>query len=93
MFTKMAQLHRGTAIALRVYSPQFAKESRHNSVENESEQLTVREVSEMLHVSPATVYKLISEGRIPTFRIGTEWGFQRDQIVHWIAEQTMNAFS
>jgi excisionase family DNA binding protein len=62
-------------------------------VVNESEQLTVREVSEMLHISPATVYKLISEGRIPTFRIGTEWGFQRDQIVHWIAEQTMKRFS
>ena len=33
----------------------------------------------MLHVSPAMVDKLISEGIIPTFRIGSEWGFEGNQ--------------
>jgi excisionase family DNA binding protein len=32
--------------------------------------LTVKEVSEMLGVHPSTVYKLIREGKIPSFRVG-----------------------
>jgi excisionase family DNA binding protein len=36
------------------------------------EVLTVKEVCELLQVNQSTVYKLIKEGRIPAFRIGTE---------------------
>jgi excisionase family DNA binding protein len=53
--------------------------------------LTVKEVSELLKIHESTVYKMIREGRIPTFRIGSEWRFQKDQIVHWMAEQTIGA--
>lgn len=48
--------------------------------------LKVKEVSEMLSVHTSTVYKLIREGKIPSFRIGTKWRFRTDQIEHWIAE-------
>jgi excisionase family DNA binding protein len=53
--------------------------------------LTVKEICELLQLHQATVYKLAKEGRIPAFRIGSDWRFQRDQIVHWIAEQTIGA--
>jgi len=53
--------------------------------------LTVKEVSELLKIHESTIYKTIREGRIPTFRIGSEWRFQKDQIVHWMAEQTIGA--
>jgi excisionase family DNA binding protein len=53
--------------------------------------LTVKEVSELLKIHESTVYKMIREGRIPTFRIRSEWRFQKDQIVHWMAEQTIGA--
>jgi excisionase family DNA binding protein len=53
--------------------------------------LTVKEVSELLKIHEDTVYKMVREGRIPAFRIGSDWRFQKDQIVHWIAEQTIGA--
>ena len=53
--------------------------------------LTVKEVSEMLRVNPSTVYRMTNEGRIPAFKIGSEWRFQKDQVVHWIAVQTISA--
>ncbi len=33
--------------------------------------LTTKEVSEMLGVHTSTVYKLIKEGKIPSFRVGS----------------------
>jgi excisionase family DNA binding protein len=53
--------------------------------------LTVKEVCELLKVHHSTVYKMINEGRIPAFRIGSDWRFQKDQVVHWIAVQTIGA--
>jgi excisionase family DNA binding protein len=53
--------------------------------------LTVKEVSELLKIHEGTVYKMANEGRIPAFKIGSEWRFRKDQIVHWIAEQTIAA--
>ena len=53
--------------------------------------LTVKEVSELLKIHEDTVYKMVREGRIPAFRVGSDWRFQKDQIVHWIAEQTIGA--
>jgi excisionase family DNA binding protein len=53
--------------------------------------LTVKEVSEPLKVHHSTVYKMIREGRIPAFKIGSDWRFQKDQVVHWIAVQTIGA--
>jgi len=54
--------------------------------------LTVKEVSELLKIHEGTIYKMVREGRIPAFKIGSEWRFEKkDQIVHWIAEQTIGA--
>jgi excisionase family DNA binding protein len=53
--------------------------------------LTIKEVSELLKIHQATVYKMIRESRIPAFKIGSDWRFQKDQVVHWIAEQTIGA--
>ena len=48
--------------------------------------LTVKDVCELLKVNQGTVYKLIKEGRIPAFKIGTDWRFLRDRIVRWMFE-------
>jgi excisionase family DNA binding protein len=53
--------------------------------------LTVKELSDLMKIHQSTVYRLTKEGRIPAFRIGSEWRFRKDQIVHWIAEQTIAA--
>jgi excisionase family DNA binding protein len=53
--------------------------------------LTVKELGDLMKIHQSTVYRLTKEGRIPAFRIGSEWRFRKDQIVHWIAEQTIAA--
>ena len=53
--------------------------------------LTVKEISELLKVHQGTVYKMVREGRIPAFKIGSDWRFQKDQVVRWMAEQTIGA--
>jgi excisionase family DNA binding protein len=53
--------------------------------------LTVKEVGEILRVNQSTVYKLVRQGRIPAFRIGSDWRFRTDEIARWLAEQTKGA--
>jgi excisionase family DNA binding protein len=53
------------------------------------EVLTLEEVSELLRLHRSMVYKLVSEGRIPGFRIGTGWRFRKDLIVSWLASRSM----
>jgi len=53
--------------------------------------LTVKEVSELLKIHEGTVYKMVREGKIPAFEIGSDWRSQKDSIAHWIAKQTIRA--
>jgi excisionase family DNA binding protein len=53
--------------------------------------LTLKELSDLLRVCPSTVYKLVREGKIPSFRVGNEWRFRRDVILRWIAERSSAA--
>jgi excisionase family DNA binding protein len=56
---------------------------------SEYEVLTLKELSEMLHIHPDTLYKLIRKGKIPGFRIGNEWRFRTDLLNTWMAEQML----
>ena len=58
---------------------------------SEHEILTVKEVSELLRVHPATIYRLTKESKIPSFRIGPYWRFRPDLIERWMAEKSMHA--
>jgi excisionase family DNA binding protein len=55
------------------------------------EVLTVKEVCEILHVNPSTIYKMTRHGEIPAFKVGTDWRFRRDVIERWMAEKSMAA--
>jgi excisionase family DNA binding protein len=48
--------------------------------------LTVKEISDLLRLHPNTVYKLVRQGKIPSFRIGTELRFGKDAIMHWMTQ-------
>ena len=50
------------------------------------EVLTMKEVCYLLQT---TVYKLVKEGSIPGFRVGSDWRFRRDAIERWMTEQSM----
>jgi excisionase family DNA binding protein len=49
----------------------------------EEEILTISELSTHLRVHPTTIYRLLREGRIPGFRVGSAWRFSRSAIESW----------
>jgi excisionase family DNA binding protein len=50
--------------------------------------MTVKEVCGILRVNRSTLYKLVKQGKIPAFRIGTDWRFRKEGIERWMVEQT-----
>lgn len=48
-----------------------------------SQVMTVPELAQFLRVHPATIYRLLRDGRIPGFRVGAEWRFDREAIERW----------
>ena len=53
--------------------------------------LTVREVSQYLHVHPTTIYRLLHAKQIPGFRVGSDWRFGIDVIDRWRSEEEQAA--
>ena len=45
--------------------------------------MTVRELAEYLRVHPATIYRLLRQGKLPGFRVGSDWRFSREAIDQW----------
>ncbi len=58
-------------------------------ISDDREVLTLKEVSQMLHVHPTTLYRMIKAGKIPAFRVGSDWRFRRDELERWAANQTV----
>jgi len=52
----------------------------------DDEVLTVKEVCHALQVHPSTLYKLVRQGSIPSFRVGSDWRFNLESIDRWRAE-------
>lgn len=46
--------------------------------------LTIREVAELLKINEKTAYKLASAGKLPGFKVGGSWRFERQEIANWI---------
>jgi excisionase family DNA binding protein len=63
------------------------RKSTQNAYANNStageEILTIGELSAHLRVHPTTIYRLLREGRIPGFRVGSAWRFSRSAIENW----------
>jgi excisionase family DNA binding protein len=50
--------------------------------------LTIKEISDYLKVSEKTIYRMVSRGEIPAFKMGTTWRFQKSAIEEWIKNQS-----
>ncbi len=50
--------------------------------------MTIKQVAEYLQISPRTVYKLVKDGAIPSFKIMNMWRFEQSQIDLWIREKS-----
>ena len=46
--------------------------------------LTIREVSQLLHIKPSTLYAWAAQGRLPCFKIHGLVRFRRDEIDQWL---------
>ena len=53
-------------------------------MERLKEVMTLREASQYLGVSPDTLYKYLSENRIPAFKLGNRWRFKKDSLDRWM---------
>jgi excisionase family DNA binding protein len=49
--------------------------------------LTVREVAEYLRVHQTTVYRMLKEQKLPAFRVGSDWRFNREMINRWMIQE------
>lgn len=49
--------------------------------------LNAKEVADYLNIHPLTVQKYAREGKIPGFKIGTDWRFHKKYIEQWIKEK------
>jgi excisionase family DNA binding protein len=50
--------------------------------------LNVSELSEYLRIHKTTIYRMLREGRLPGFRIGSDWRFSVEAIDQWLSDQS-----
>jgi excisionase family DNA binding protein len=46
--------------------------------------LTTKEVAEYLRVDMYTIYRLVSQKKIPAFKVGSQWRYKRSVLERWI---------
>jgi len=52
------------------------------------EVMTLREASQYLGISPDTLYKYLSESKIPAFKLGNRWRFKKDLLDRWMEKKS-----
>jgi PTS system nitrogen regulatory IIA component len=53
-------------------------------------QLTVRDVSKLFSVSEKTVYRWITQGVLPAYRVHDQYRFNRAELLEWATSRRMN---
>jgi excisionase family DNA binding protein len=46
--------------------------------------MTLEEVADYLKVHSSTIYRMLKDKRIPAFKLGSDWRFNRDSIERWL---------
>ncbi len=49
--------------------------------------MTVKDVAAFLRVDEKTIYRLVTKGEIPGFKVLGSWRFQRSDLETWIKDQ------
>ncbi len=55
------------------------------------EVMNIRQASQYLGVSPDTLYKYVSEERIPAFKLGNRWKFKKSILDSWMETQSLTS--
>jgi len=53
--------------------------------------MTVRDVAVMLNVDEKTIYRLVTKGELPGFKVLGSWRFQKSDLDAWIEIQKIDA--
>jgi excisionase family DNA binding protein len=48
--------------------------------------LTVDQIADYLKVDKFTIYRLVTQRKIPAFKVGYQWRFKREMIEAWLLE-------
>ena len=59
-----------------------------DSVLDLREVMNIRQASQYLGISPDTLYKYLSEGRLPAFKLGSRWRFKKTTLDRWMEMQS-----
>jgi len=59
----------------------------------DKEIMTAKEVAAYLKLHPLTVHKYARAGKIPAFKIGSDWRFHKKHLERWIREKSAYNFS
>ena len=57
-------------------------------MERVKEVMTLRQASEYLGISPDTLYKYLSQNKIPAFKLGNRWRFKKDLLDRWMEKKS-----
>jgi excisionase family DNA binding protein len=49
--------------------------------------LTTKEVADYLRVNQYTVYRLVSQKKLPAYKVGAQWRFKRSILDRWLKTQ------
>ena len=55
----------------------------------DKEIMTAKEVADYLKLHPLTVHRYARDGKIPAFKIGTDWRFHKKHLERWIQEKSV----
>jgi excisionase family DNA binding protein len=53
--------------------------------------LTIDQVAGILHLHVMTVYRLVKEGKLPGFKVGGRWRFERSALENWMVDRAQVA--
>ena len=53
-------------------------------------QLTVRDVAKLLEISEKTVYRWVSQGTLPAYRVNEQYRFNRAELLEWATSRKIN---
>ena len=54
---------------------------------SEEDVFTVPELANYLRMKPITIYKHVAGGKLPGFKVGSQWRFKKRTIDQWIERQ------
>jgi excisionase family DNA binding protein len=53
--------------------------------------LTTKDLAKYLKLTEVTIYKYANEGKIPGFKVGSRWRFDRDKIDEFLGGEEDNS--